>query len=399
LPSSVKKGEKPVETKKIQFVLVSEQPTPNLSPLVDASLKPDEVVLVTTPEQVKSGRAEWLAEVIKTKGIDVHFAPISTAWEYEIIKNELEEQVSRFQDDKVQLVFNITGGTKLMSIAAYELFFFDNKGDVFYVQNDTVFWIHSSKEEKVKNHPLEDRLKLNDFLTAHGASIKEMDQSGTPGSVKELGESWLDRAEMQSAYIRKLNGYAFEAERKLKVSLKEEDYEDQELIVLINELEIAGMVSLEGKELIFKNEAARFFVNGGWLEEVIYNQLQKLFKEEPIGAQDMAKNLLFVWKGENKETGTKNELDIVFLYNNRLHIIECKTKVMTRNDNDVSDALNKLNTLKQKAGGLASKAMLISYQEVRKNDKERADLMGVKLCDKRGLKSLKSHLKRFISEG
>lgn len=386
--------------KKIQFLLVSEQPTPNLTPLVDSNLKPDEVVLITTPEQENSGRLRWLTNVVNNRGIRVHQASISTAWEYGVIYEELKQHVQKHNIDDALLELNITGGTKPMSIAAYQLFYFElNNKSIFYVQNDQVYWITKQEEETNEIHPLVDNLNLRDFMAVHGARIDSMDQTGTQEEIKSLGNTWLRNAHACSLQIGKLNRLANEAEgrRPLTVERSDEDYNDQGLVALIDDLEGLNFISTHGLSLTFLNEKARFFANGGWLDEIVYDQVLEVFRnKEDAAAQGIAKNLIFFWADEDQAiTKTKNELDVCFLYKNKLHIIECKTSNMM-NDDKADDALYKLNALKGRAGGLAAKAMLISYRELRKVDKERADLMHIKYCDGQALESLTESLKEFI---
>ena len=66
-------------------------------------------------------------------------------------------------------------------------------------------------------------------------------------------------------------------------------------------------------------------------------------------------------------TGTKNEIDAAFLYNNKLYIIECKTAKM---DDKGTDVLYKIDTIRGYAG-LFTKPIIISFDEFNKYDKQR----------------------------
>jgi len=72
-----------------------------------------------------------------------------------------------------------------------------------------------------------------------------------------------------------------------------------------------------------------------------------------------------------------NELDVVFLSNNRLYSIECKTTKMSENYSKQNSFLYKFNSLKASIGGKRSRAMLLSYKPMGYRQQERAEVMGL----------------------
>ncbi|TAL46262.1 MAG: DUF1887 family protein, partial [Methylovulum sp.] len=77
----------------------------------------------------------------------------------------------------------------------------------------------------------------------------------------------------------------------------------------------------------------------------------------------------------------KNELDVVFLKNNRLYLIECKThNDKSKADGKNTDALYKLDSLKDLMGGLQAKAMLVSFNRLNDSDRRRADDLRIDVC-------------------
>ena len=93
-----------------------------------------------------------------------------------------------------------------------------------------------------------------------------------------------------------------------------------------------------------------------------------------------------------------NELDVAFLRNNRLHLIECKTRKFAHDDEDAPgpEALYKLETLTDLTGGLQARAMLISYRELRGTLHARAADLGVSICAGEDLQRLREHLLDFV---
>lgn len=120
--------------------------------------------------------------------------------------------------------------------------------------------------------------------------------------------------------------------------------------------------------LVFSNEEARFFANGGWLEWHLHRELCALKAE--CGIQYMALGL------QLQHGGGKNELDVAILARNSLYIVECKTRNFKQNDK-ASDAIFKLDSL-SKLGGLRTKGILVSYRPLNDADKGRAAELGIK---------------------
>ena len=114
--------------------------------------------------------------------------------------------------------------------------------------------------------------------------------------------------------------------------------------------------------LEFFSEDARRFSNGEWLENLVHNTVREIQDELPT-IQDHSLNVQVYRETGGREV--RNELDVATVVNNKLHIIECKTKGM-RDDGD--DTLYKLESLRDLLGGLQARAMLVSFRPMRHND-------------------------------
>jgi hypothetical protein len=95
------------------------------------------------------------------------------------------------------------------------------------------------------------------------------------------------------------------------------------------------------------------------------------------------------------EREVRNELDVASVVNNKLHIIECKTKGM-RDDGD--DTLYKLESLRDLLGGIQARAMLVSFRPLRYNDISRAKDLGLALIGPEELAELDRHLLQWFSK-
>lgn len=68
---------------------------------------------------------------------------------------------------------------------------------------------------------------------------------------------------------------------------------------------------------------------------------------------------------------------------------------MTKNKETAEKIVYKLETLK-KIGGLKTQLILISYQDVEKNAKRRAEQGGIAVIDGKKIENLKSYLRQVI---
>ena len=206
------------------------------------------------------------------------------------------------------------------------------------------------------------------------------------------------------------------AKGKLRARIDEREFKDndsllqalRELVSLFGKYEDNKKVLVreEQGDLWFASEKARFYVNGGWIEEHVFDLLHKIKPEldaiqtkepEENVIQDLGRNLTIVRK--NKGESVKNELDVALLADNKLHIIECKTKRFDMGDGPDShgaDVLYKLDTLRDHIGGLQANAMLVSYQPLQKEHLWRAKELGIEVCTGKDIQNLQQKLKEWI---
>ncbi len=153
--------------------------------------------------------------------------------------------------------------------------------------------------------------------------------------------------------------------------------------MLLTDLVETGLATYENGILTFDCEEARRLANGEWLEILVHNTVVDIQQYLPT-LQDHSLNVQV--HREIGEKDVRNELDVVSIVNNKLHIIECKTKGM-RDDGD--DTLYKLESLRDLLGGLQARAMLVSFRPLRNNDIMRAQDLGLAIIGPDELGDLK----------
>ena len=353
------------------LILVSAQAVPNITPVMDERFKPKNVVLLVSPDM--ANRAEWLEQIYIKRGIKSRRWLIKDAYDIDHIRDRIYELLTEYEAGGLAL--NATGGTKPMSIAAYEEFR-ELERPIFYVhpEEDRVIWLHPSKQA---GQDLADRIKLPEFLQAYGATVTAQGETfGVPADDRELTEEIITRIAYYSKALGALNYLAQQATGSLKVELNPQQMNDY-ILDLIHLFSKHKRLSIDKQTLTFPTEEARFYVNGGWLEQHVWGQCLNIKKES--GIQDIGRSVQV--KRLHQGRPVRNELDITFLKDNRLYIIECKTKRFSAKDQGGgADTLYKLDTLKDLLGGLQAKAMLISFTQPNDYDVQRAGDLRLALC-------------------
>ena len=353
------------------LILVSAQAVPNITPVMDERFKPKNVVLLVSPDM--ANRAEWLEQIYIKRGIKSRRWLIKDAYDIDHIRDRIYELLTEYEAGGLAL--NATGGTKPMSIAAYEEFR-ELERPIFYVhpEEDRVIWLHPSKQA---GQDLADRIKLPEFLQAYGATVTAQGETfGVPADDRELTEEIITRIAYYSKALGALNYLAQQATGSLKVELNPQQMNDY-ILDLIHLFSKHKRLSIDKQTLTFPTEEARFYVNGGWLEQHVWGQCLNIKKQS--GIQDIGRSVQV--KRLHQGRPFRNELDITFLKDNRLYIIECKTKRFSAKDQGGgADTLYKLDTLKDLLGGLQAKAMLISFTQPNDYDVQRAGDLRLALC-------------------
>ena len=379
--------------------LVSAQATPNLLPLLDDAWRPKKVVLACSA-QMKSAAAA-LRAVIQTKasGMVVETLELPNAYDYGALSDAFLSYLAEHESFNIAL--NVTGGTKLMAVAAQEAFR-EAKKPVFYVnvETDEVLLIG----EKSTSQPLRTKLKVHEMLRAHGYSVTQQEQPQITRELRDLTARLVDRVSSAGRALGALNALARTArDNNLRVELNR----DQSSLALGDIVALfadAGLLRQQGDMLIFKDEEARFFANGGWLEAHVYEALQSL-RAQFEGLTDVAMGVRVAFGGQDPRSGgkvkDKNEIDVAFLYRNTLHLIECKTANLAQggkgDDNKATEALYKMESL-LKLGGLRTRGMVVDYRgqlASSEADRQRAKESHIEIVSGAQLKDLKGVISRL----
>lgn len=262
---------------------------------------------------------------------------------------------------------NITGGTKLMTLGAYA-WAVKNRIPAFYIDtaNRTYEFYSDGRWQSL---PLASVLKYEALLNLYGYEVWESDSSPVPAGHGLAARKMLDLAASEEGLeaLHILNERSVTAGPRfgLKVSYASRPYMDRLLAIC----KAAGQLDYDGSMLVFRDEAARRWCNGIWLEQYVQAILADLEAENRISS--WAVNVKIAGPGYG------NELDAVFTAHNRLYVIECKTARLAGKPAAAS-ILYKADSLKDRVGGIFTRSMLCALDDLTPVEAQRASNMGIK---------------------
>jgi len=339
---------------------------------------------------------------LKRRGITVERLSIADAYDYfgiyDTFFNFLPEQSGT-------VALNVTGGTKIMAMAAQEAFR-DAKAPVFYVNatTDGIFVFG----DRTLNASLSGKVRLADFLEAHGYTFSNGVRPAKPPVTREESDLTLrivDGVEKFGSSLGELNAIAAGAKGSLRGMLDERQMKSHNLMELIDLFVEGRHIQRQNQTILFSSEAARAFVCGGWLEMHVFKAMAD--RSSALKFSDYGMNMKILAPNAT----TTNEIDAAFLHQNTLHLIECKAANLditgNSGDDKGTEAIYKLETL-LKMGGLRTRGMLIDYRgrlsAPKGHDKKRAEAnyarakaANIRIVSGAAIKRLKDEISQWLA--
>jgi hypothetical protein len=328
--------------------LVGLHTIPNI--LLAMHLRPDFILLISTPSMEQRGKSRAILETLKLHGLDYsrrhHQVEVD---ENSIIdlQGKVNSWLAKVSED-FDFIVNLTTGTKLMSIAAYDLFNDYGSTMLYMPLGRNGYIIPFPKRRPSQSYLIHQRLTVAEYLTANSFKIINamhlQDNRNLALSRWELTYFIFDHylavyplLNFFSTFLRPLerqiikHGYEFSG-------IFNRENEEQEY--LLNKLGF----SCEGRNVskqIYEPEWN--YMRGGWLEERLFLAVLDALPE----VTDVQLSIQ-----AQGPSGNDNEFDIVFTVDNNLYLVECKS-LSKGNDcagSTINDFLYKLGSLRQQFG-------------------------------------------------
>lgn len=377
-------------------------------------------------DPVKGNRREWLI-----KAADIREDQTTMILVNPEIREDVLEKLSRipWQEQFSRIIVNITGGTKMMSLATWE-FFHPITSEIWYLpinSNDYHLVSDSSVKRTVTYHmsvdeylaccgisreanqfrekpPLFDQetndalfSQLIDFEQCHrpaelirllfrdddaplknqidkrigaGKLIKMAQATGSQLPVLPERKSGIDLKDEKilAAFQAKMDSHDEAIPESKRAKLKEIGSFD----FIFGFFDKIGL-PYEVKDLLLKDQVN--YVTGGWFEEYTYYLLKRI-----SGQPDSHFKLGVVLDSNRDSYFTSNDLDVVMVYNNNLYVIECKSGGME--ENELFNKTVYLQAALRKYFGLSVRSVLMTLSSTSDSQKKKAETLGISLIDR-----------------
>ncbi|WP_206484064.1 DUF1887 family CARF protein [Thalassotalea sp. G2M2-11] len=380
------------QNKVTHLCLIGDDPTANLTPIIDKNIPSDRVIIAH--EEHQHEQVKQLKKVIQTRGYKVDKWLLPTTFNTEEIKFNFMQLFEQEASHPSDTWLNASNGSRYQILAAYEVAkAYEAKIYIVEPKYDALCWLSSKNKEMT---PVADKIKLHEFLTVYGCSLtSQQNNKGIPVNLRAIGENWLKQADKLQTGLAKLNYLAQFTNSDTFISEEQDNamLNDESLQWLLNDLETMELIEVKGKSVNFQNEKTRFFANGGWLEEITYSYIRNLSSE--IAELQDDGHSVEIERSINGKT-IKNELDVVALVNNKLHVIECKTKRLKNGDG--ANMLYKIDSLAERLGGIKCNAALITFYSLNKSEVARARELNIEIFNISQISNLKGNLKNWLTK-
>jgi len=278
--------------------------------------------------------AENIKSILK---FDDELILVEKPFDYFYCKNIITELCKNI--DPQSMSFNISGGTKIMTLAAADVA--AKKGiSMFYIdQNNNIIDFTTDKQSQYNK-----LIPLEIYFRLFGQSIKStIEYANINEELLAFKEIIMNELPNFQALFKKFRENKYEAYNSF--SIENEKYElqwkqkEKEAVILTKSTKIEKMVS--------GNYAFQLLFVTGWFELEIVQTVKNWNK-----AQQIYWNTIIP---RTANASAKNEIDIIIDTGIKLFFIECKTYV-----NDIKD-LDKFRNVVKNFGGLGAKSILVCY--------------------------------------
>lgn len=363
--------------KKVLISLIGGQTIPNVL-LINEMNKMDEYIFIHTSSTKR--QADFITSACAEVITGIRYIEVG---EYNTNKFDeiLIKELVLNNEDKIHI--NLTGGTKIMSIGAYN-FFLKNFPD-----NSIMYYCEGGKNQYRQVYPIGEnnpfihkyKIPLHIYFRANGIA-KNKDLFYSKNDIlsknsclksKSLANKIFDKFSKRSD-LHLLKGiYELQSSRLRGKSILISNYSE------LNEslLSLSFEFNDSNRSILDKNETK--YLTGDWFEEYVFYSLKDL-----LGLEDE-----FSVLGINsKREEAPNEYDILLIINNDLYYIECKSTLFDIDGKFLKDvyneALYKAAALRNEFGTF-TKCFLFSSDDFSKLDishLSRAEVLRVNLIGK-----------------
>jgi len=319
---------------------------------------PEQVVLFATPEEKKS--ADYLEKLFSNKSIKVNRIDNLDAYDYHLFKQTVKNEIMKYED---RVILNVTGGTKLMALAAYESFIECSK-PIIYCNTERNQIVHLYPVLKTEKLQLE--LSVLDYLHSYGYDIIETRTNSGKLEYYTLFEI-LERKNL----LQKFSDFIDKFRSEYFLNQGSKTFNDRkEKLFSIQKTSSNFILFVDNKKFVYDNDK---FLKGEWLEYYIFYFLKKIGVNPELGVKIVS------------SSNVENEIDLIFMKDYQLYLVSCKTGRNSEPNKDIYE----IETLRNIAGGTYGKAFLITSNQLTPRIQQRAKDLNIRTLSLKDLSTQK----------
>lgn len=259
---------------KILISILSDFLQPNFLLIKEMKEQYDELVFITTEEMEgeKKRKSFWLEKALKLPEKSVRCIEVVED-DFEKIKYQLKAEAFSKED---HYLLNLTGGTKVIPLAVYDFFKDDFHSEFYYVPigKNVIKDFKSEKEIQLTY-----RLNLEEYFTLNALRYEPTANIYPENQAKML--------------FNEFKQVQFDRRRHKKIA---------------------------NAQCLPKAEDKVYYA-GAWFEEYCYYRMRREYQLDDLSIAHGNK----IYRGENVQFD--NEIDVMFVKDNQLHIFECKVSM------------------------------------------------------------------------
>ena len=353
--------------------LISDQTIPNVQFIKEKLV--DEYLFISTEAMEKKGVLNWVLKATNLEYKKIQVIIVSP-FSYDDVYEVLEKSI---QKDTKYLV-NLTGGTKIMSLAVNDVFKSLNAEMYYLIGNKS--YLKISPGIKTPIIKLEKKISLSEYFIAYGFEIMKQSDAEFSFETSEKIFHYFINSFDKTKDISSLS-FLYSKRGKKVESVDQVDDLTEFLVRIRFETEKSNQLS--------KKETK--YLTGDWFEEYFYHQLKqyKTIQNDGIGTGwTIVKN------------GIPNEFDILFITEDQLNIIECKTFIWKDSEETqtiIAETIYKADSLKNKLG-LFAKTSILTLSDLSspslKEHLQRAKENNISIYGKEGMYKIEETIKKLL---
>jgi hypothetical protein len=337
--------------------IMSEQTTPNFL-FTREKIRPGDELLFISSKKFEE-RIDWIE---KSLGYN-NCVSNRIIFDKSDTEERWQEMVSLLQDkipDSKSYIVNLSGGTKYMILAVHFVFSKMKNVEFYYIPfpKNSILKIESNDVS-----PLQTRINIDEYLTSFNVSFQHKEITQKKEYTKKYFQYFV-KGKLNFDLIDNLRCYR--NSNKIDINKKETEAgtENKPQLTGLSNFLADMQFPLQNGGLLSKYEIQ--YITGGWFEEYIYNEIDEKIKPDDI---KLGLNIT-----RNRQVHN-NDLDVVFTYENKLFVIECKTGIDGRWM--FNETMYKATAIKNVLLGLSANTFIFSLSNDDTQLTETAKVMGI----------------------